>query len=81
MAGLVATWQGWIACHFTIVAGVLCLATMAMALLWQRALGTGPSATALAVLDRGTAVALPRGVWVGAGLLLAITAGLVWSLR
>lgn len=76
---------GWMPLHFTVVGGVLCLATALFTLLWMLALGERdaprPDGPQLALVARAGLAGASRGVHVAAALVLVLIAGIVIAFR
>ncbi|HEY7840030.1 MAG TPA: sodium/solute symporter [Gammaproteobacteria bacterium] len=77
----VATQSGLATLHFTLVAAVLFAATLAAAGFWQWRLRLPPRADQLSSVERVPVRALPISLRVGAPLLVAATALLVFAFR
>jgi len=73
----VATQLEWLSVHFTIVAFLLLLITLAASFLWQQVLGGVPSEHQLASVDRRHVAPAPPFVARGAILVTALTAVVV----
>lgn len=79
----VARELGWVTIHFTVIGGLLCVATAAITLLWMRVLGgrDQPSQSSVTLLDRGhLRLASPAARAAAVGVLVVI-AGLVLAFR
>jgi len=73
----VAAQLDWLAVHFTIVAFVLLVVTLAATYLWQHLLGGAPAAAQLASVSTADVAPAPRFVRRGAAVLTLATAALV----
>lgn len=77
VAWFVSTQMGWIAVHFTVVAGILLVLTVIAAWGWQLWLGEQPGREQIAAIDPSGYDALPAGVRVAAVAMTVAVAGLV----
>lgn len=76
-----ATEAGLVNVHFTIVAGLLFMASLLLAVLWQQALHGRPLAKQLQAVDRRAAGTVPRSVTLVGVALVLVTAALVAVFR
>ncbi len=76
-AWFLATQAGWLSVHFTIVAGILLLATLAACAAWQAVGGEVPDARQLSSVDPAAVPRMPRGIRVAALGVTALTLALV----
>jgi SSS family solute:Na+ symporter len=81
VAWFIASQLGWIGLHFTIVAGVLLVLTVAAAWLWQTVGDMRPTDAQLAAVDRCHAPAVSAGVRWAAAIVTLMTAVLVLAFR
>lgn len=72
-----ATQLGWSHVHFSIVAGLLFLATLVFALFWQAWLPAAPSAAALSAVARSRLPRAGKGLLTGCAAVVGLTALIV----
>ncbi|MGQ0530199.1 MAG: sodium:solute symporter family transporter [Panacagrimonas sp.] len=77
----IATQLGWLSLHFTIVAGVLLVATVIAIYLFQFLLQAEPDAVALTAVRRERMSPVPIGVRRSAAVVVVLTLLLVWIFR
>mgnify|MGYP003636707340 FL=1 len=81
LSWFIATQIGWIDLHFTIVAGVLLVVTLAAIFLMQVVSSETPSAKQLQAVDRSRAPPVPTPIkWLSC-LLALVTLAMVWVFR
>lgn len=80
-AWFIATQCGWLQVHFTIVAGLLFIATLVMAWGWRAVLDDAPPPVALASVDQARAAPSPRWLRPLAATLAVLTLLLVLAFR
>ncbi len=83
LGGFVGVLAGWHEVHFTIVAGLLFAATVVACGAWQMALGVRDRAgeAQIAATVRAAGVVATTDVRLGASVLVAVTALMVWVFR
>jgi SSS family solute:Na+ symporter len=77
----IATQLGWIAMHFTLVAGVLFATTLVAIALWHAWLRRAPSAGQVALVGIASVRDLPRGLRFGAVAIFLLVVSMVIAFR